>query len=146
MHILLHLRKQQLSAQVKQYTTEFNIEKFLELIPDPDTYFNDPNKKSSLIQSSRIDVFSLHYARSFLRNQYPIIPIKIINSIMVKNKDCLIPTVKELDAIVATKKGLMKTKRKSLSIDNSTLQNIPLLQEVFTCVYFFICILALFLF
>ncbi|KAI4471115.1 ubiquitin conjugating enzyme 7 interacting protein-related [Holotrichia oblita] len=125
-----YLRKQQLSAQVNQYTTEFKIEKFLELIPDPDTYFNDPNKKSSLLEGDKIDVFSSHYAKGYLKNHYPMISVKTIHTIMDKHKDRLIATVKELDQLVASKSGLMKTKRKPLPLDNSTLQNIPLLQEI----------------
>ncbi|KAJ8966220.1 hypothetical protein NQ317_010378 [Molorchus minor] len=38
------MKKQQLSAQQKQYTTEFKIENFIQLFPEPEKTFNDPNR------------------------------------------------------------------------------------------------------
>lgn len=118
-------RKQQLSAQQSQYTKDFSIQKFLELFPDPEAYFQDNNRKPTIIN---YDPMSNYYALEFLKNQYTKIPVHTINQTYHKYPN-IMKVCNKLDYHIKTGIGLLKTKRK-VKPCAQTIQNIPMLQEV----------------
>lgn len=119
-----YLRKQQLSAQQKQYTVDFDVAKFLEVIPDPVTYFEKEQHHVSLK-----DVFDFHFACAFLRNEFSTVHVNTISNIAKRN-DSLLKAYQELErSLKSNGLPLLKTKRKSRILSDNC-QNIPLLQEV----------------
>ncbi|KAF5294533.1 hypothetical protein FQR65_LT10725 [Abscondita terminalis] len=113
------LRKQQLSAQQKQYTSEFTVEKFLEEIPNPKAYFKNSNIKN--------DNMDCDYILSYLRNKFNNLPLRTIKEILVKNEYKFLKSCSMLEQIPATQQ--MKCKRR-LSIMPEVSESIPLLQEI----------------
>lgn len=119
-----YLRKQQLSAQQKQYTTEFKVSKFLEVIPDPVTYFEDPQRQV------RIPEADMHFVCTFLRNEFSSLPIVTIRSAVVTPGCGLLKVYRKLENTVKCKSvRLLRAKRKRVPLPENC-QNIPLLQEV----------------
>lgn len=93
-------RKQQLSAQMKQYTTEFDVNKFLELIPNPEEYFNDPKRVCTYNSSTRLDyqksiAIESHMKDTF-KNLFPTKRIVDINNIIKKKQKRVVLIYKEL--------------------------------------------------
>lgn len=126
-----HPQVTRLSDQAKQYTTEFNVDNFLDVISDPETYFNNPNKQSSLRVNGTLDESSVRYATVFLRNKYPSVNAGVIDHLLATHKYRLTPTAKELHNITENKINLIKNKREHAALSHSSVQhNIPLLQEV----------------
>ncbi|KAL2728343.1 E3 ubiquitin-protein ligase RNF216-like isoform X2 [Vespula maculifrons] len=107
-----YLAKRKITEQQKQYTTDFRIDKFLEIYPCPFTHFEDPKRQCS---------FNL-IAFEFLKYYYNKLKTSTILLVYGHNKHHLTLTAKELDKI----KPEMKTKRKSLYLPP---KDIPLLQE-----------------
>ncbi|KAK5639523.1 hypothetical protein RI129_012015 [Pyrocoelia pectoralis] len=105
------LRKQQISTQQKQYTTEFSIEKFLDIIPNPFQYFNDPKRKIN-----KLDEASQHYASRYLRNKFSQINLRTVRECFIKNRGNFLLTCKELESFPANKK--METKRAKALMPN----------------------------
>lgn len=126
LHIsVLFCRKQQLSAQMRQYTTDFSVKKFLEIIPDPEEYFLGKNRKSF---PNTIEKYAYHYAIHFLINHFRYIGISSINRMFVNGKS-LSETFIKLEQLRPGDAGTLRHKRTvSRLIDG--IQNIPLLQEV----------------
>lgn len=120
-----YLRKQQLSAQQRQYTVDFQVAKFLEIIPDPVTYFEKTKKPIT------IPIEDTHFVCAFLRNQFTSLPIAAIKGVAVGSSDKgLFKIYKELKVMIKHNKvQLLKTKRKLTALPDNC-QNIPLLQEV----------------
>ncbi|KAF2886030.1 hypothetical protein ILUMI_20143, partial [Ignelater luminosus] len=90
-----YLRKQQISAQQKQYTTDFKVENFLEVIPDPMAYFEDPKRKGAII----VDNESVCYAICFLQNQFSRVSLRVIRRIVKKHKHNCLAAYKELQKV-----------------------------------------------
>ncbi|KAF2904452.1 hypothetical protein ILUMI_01733, partial [Ignelater luminosus] len=118
-----YLRKQQISAQQKQYTTDFKVENFLDVIPDPIAYFEDPKRKGAII----VDSESVHYAICFLQNQFSRVSLRIIRRIVKKHKHNCLAAYKELQKV--NPKTYRKSKRGTRTMPE-VIQNIPLLQEI----------------
>lgn len=119
-----YLRKQQLSAQQKQYTTEFKVSKFLEVIPDPVTYFEDPQRQVQIPEGD------MHFVYTFLRNEFCSLPINTIKTVTVTQGGGLLKIYRTLKNSVQNKSvQLLRTKRKRVPLPENC-QNIPLLQEV----------------
>ncbi|KAK4872689.1 hypothetical protein RN001_014718 [Aquatica leii] len=116
------LRRQQISAQQKQYTTDFSIEKFLEVIPSPFEYFRDREKKLS-----NFDNESLHYAMRYLRNKFNTLTLRAIRDSFSKNNRNFLSTCYELSQIPLSLR-MKSTRQKCLMPEVIT--NIPLLQEI----------------
>ncbi|KAL1490678.1 hypothetical protein ABEB36_013333 [Hypothenemus hampei] len=119
------LRKRQLSAQQKQYTTEFNVERFLEIFPDPIKTFEDPNRKCNIRTYEDI-----HYVRYCLKNIYKKLYAKDVDKVfddnMNKNIFLMIKALDELESM-----GCKKKICSSYGYQRVTeIQNIPLLQEL----------------
>lgn len=108
-----------LSAQEKQYTTEFDVTKFLELIPNPEQYFNDPNRTVSFKNHS-----DSTYALNFLKNHYSHLHVREIHQVFSAQQSIL-KAANMLDCF----KRQMRAKRKLYPL--TSCQNIPLLQEVY---------------
>ncbi|CAH1372306.1 unnamed protein product, partial [Tenebrio molitor] len=118
-----YLRRQQISAQQKQYTTDFTVENFIKVIPDPDAFFSDPSR------NLKLDAASSHYALVFLRNTFNRLPLRVIQSVFTKNSSQFSKTVEELKSLVAQKKFLMKSYRRPIPMPKN-IHHIPLLQEI----------------
>ncbi|XP_066260335.1 uncharacterized protein [Euwallacea similis] len=118
-----YLRKKQLSAQQRQYTTDFNVERFVEIFPDPVSVFEDPNRKSPAVDES-----DKYYVKCFMRTLYSQLYVKDVNAIVdqMYNKNLML-LVNQLDKIVFG--GHIKKTRNNFSPKWET-QNIPLLQEL----------------
>lgn len=116
---MIHFRKIKLSAQEKQYTTEFDVTKFLELIPNPEQYFNDPNRTVSI--KHHIDY---NYALNFLKNHYSHLHAREIQQVFIAQQSIL-KSAEILDCF----KRQLRAKRKLYPL--TSCQNIPLLQEVY---------------
>lgn len=121
-----YIRKQQLSAQQKQYTVDFQVSKFLEVIPNPVKYFED--KKRNV----EIPTADMHFVYAFLKNEFCMLPVSVIRNVIHSQKS-LLKTYADLQKKMKTAQ-LLKTKRKVAPLPNNC-QNIPLLQEV-SCIYF----------
>ncbi|KAB0794949.1 hypothetical protein PPYR_11788 [Photinus pyralis] len=117
-----YLRKKQLSAQQNQYTSEFSVAKFLEVIPDPFQYFADSKRKVG-----ELDYRSHNYAMYYLRNKFAMVQLRSIRECFIKNKEGLLATCKELENYPPSKR--MASKRGKVAMP-SIIQNIPLLQEI----------------
>lgn len=105
-----------LSAQQKQYTTEFDVKKFLEVIPNPEEFFKNRNAKRNFVDQD--------YALTFLKNHYCHLTIKDIITILRECNNSIVKASVVLDK--QTKN--MKSKRRLYPLTNCL--NIPLLQEV----------------
>lgn len=119
-----------LSAQEKKYTSEFSLENFLEVIPDPVGYFGNKNRPSPINPSQKSSSASSKtyhdYRINFFRNNYNHISLKDITSILRDSKT-LTEAGEKLDKFTK----LMRTKRKQIPLPSC--DNIPLLQEVRNC-------------
>ncbi|KAF5272774.1 hypothetical protein FQA39_LY07801 [Lamprigera yunnana] len=116
------LRRLQLSAQQKQYTGEFRIEKFLEVIPNPFEYFKN---HSSAIKPN--DYQSLHYALSYLRNKFCHLSLRLIREYLKEHNIKFLDTCEKLSSV--SRSLYMKSKRAICPMPE-TITNIPLLQEI----------------
>lgn len=118
-----YLRKQQLSAQQRQYTTEFDVERFVELFPDPVAVFEDPHRKNTILSQA-----DKYYVKWLMRFKYYQLYVKDINAVLeTQGSINVISIVKALDKCM-TKACVKKNKMSSSSRPDC--QNIPLLQEL----------------
>ncbi|XP_046817142.1 uncharacterized protein LOC124423464 isoform X1 [Vespa crabro] len=108
-----YLAKRKITEQQKQYTTDFRIDKFLEIYPCPFTHFEDPKRQCSFNS----------IAFEFLKYYYNKLKTCTILLVYGQNKHNLTLTASTLDKV----KPEMKTKRKSLYLPP---KDIPLLQEL----------------
>ncbi|KAG5869307.1 hypothetical protein JTB14_024766 [Gonioctena quinquepunctata] len=67
-----YLRKQKLSAQSRQYTTEFNVENFVQLFPEPEKTFTDSKR------ALKIDPYIALYITNFFQNKYDRLSVKTV--------------------------------------------------------------------
>lgn len=106
-----------LSAQERQYTTEFDVKHFLQLIPDPIKHFSNRTPATLELEDSQ-------YALTFLKNHYGFLTIREINNIF---KQCNYDMIYAAGALTLLPKTL-KSKRKPYPLPSC--KNIPLLQEL----------------
>lgn len=106
-----YLAKKKITDQQKQYTTEFKVDKFLEVFPDPFSYFEDPKRKC---------IFN-SVAFAFLKRHYNKLGVNTLLHAYEHNKHNLSLTTMTLDKIEPEEKHL------TLSF---TTADIPLLQEI----------------
>ncbi|KAK3913520.1 E3 ubiquitin-protein ligase RNF216 [Frankliniella fusca] len=114
-------RQDQLALQ-KKYTEEFSIPNFLEIIPDPFTYFADQKRNPS---------HQNNQATMFLRNKYRKLRVTDITSAFSRNKYNLTLTCRELDNWKGTE---LKSRRNQVDYDLTRHDggkgiNVPFLQE-----------------
>ncbi|CAG9827379.1 unnamed protein product [Diabrotica balteata] len=117
-----YLRKQKFTAQIKQYTTEFNVENFVALFPNPDETFKDPNR---IVE---VDYRSEAYVSYFFQLRYDRIPLKVIRAALVETKFNILAS----DEILKSKFKMgatLKSRRKTVRHQNPP-QNILLLQNL----------------
>ncbi|KAJ8949309.1 hypothetical protein NQ318_006734 [Aromia moschata] len=117
-----YLRMQQLSAQKKQYTTEFNVENFVQLFPDPKKTFKDPNR------TIQVGAYAIHYLNAFFRNRYDKLPARTIQNILSQNNYKILASNKAFKELV--KKGILMKSRRKITPLPEHIQNIPILQEL----------------
>lgn len=118
------LRKQQLSAQQRQYTTDFQVSQFLEVIPDPFSRFEDEKRSAPLD-----DPYDFHFACAFLRNEFCLVPATLISSV-IRRSSTLVEAHRELENIAKSPaEMLLRAKRKRTPLPEN-FRNIPLMQEV----------------
>ncbi|XP_030757574.1 uncharacterized protein LOC115883355 isoform X3 [Sitophilus oryzae] len=118
-----YLRKQQISAQQKQYTTEFDVIRFMELFPDPVSVFEDPNRKSTV--STSADRF---YVSWFMRKKFNQLYVRDVDHLVNQhvNKN-IISVITALENRI--NQGCLK-KSKTVTFTKMDSHNIPLLQEL----------------
>ncbi|CAH1115578.1 unnamed protein product [Psylliodes chrysocephalus] len=117
-----YLRKQKLSAQSRQYTSEFSVEKFVELFPDPEKTFRDPTR------SYAVEGYAHLYICTFFQNRYDKLAIKYVRSILSENKNRILFCDDVMKDYI--KRGLViKTRRKQVILQDPP-QNIAVLQEL----------------
>ncbi|CAG9766487.1 unnamed protein product [Ceutorhynchus assimilis] len=114
----------QLSDQHKQYTSEFNVEKFVEIFPDPVAFFEDPNRKIN------IETDDKYYIKWFLRKKYSQLYVKDINyAVDFAGNTNIFAMVNYLEKRL--KDGITSSVRVTTTTMSETpIQNIPLLQEL----------------
>ncbi|CAH1128313.1 unnamed protein product [Ceutorhynchus assimilis] len=120
-----YLRQQQLSAQHRQYTSEFKVEKFVEIFPDPVKFFENPEKKSNIALSDK------YYIKSILRRKYNQLYVKDINyAIECTAHTNILAMVNYLETRL--KAGAIKSVKTNSTITRPDSHNItiPLLQEL----------------
>ncbi|GLV34113.1 hypothetical protein CBL_00042 [Carabus blaptoides fortunei] len=115
-------RKKEICQKKQFYTTKFNVQMFLELFPDPFTYFNDPNRKPAINKENNWE--DLEYALIFLKNHFNNIYVKTIISKFREHKYDVIRTANDLENVPSN----LKAKRKSMP--NYQTNNINLLQHI----------------
>ncbi|KAG5876148.1 hypothetical protein JTB14_021080 [Gonioctena quinquepunctata] len=117
-----YLRKQKLSAQSRQYTTEFNVENFVQLFPEPEKTFTDSKR------ALKIDPYTALYITNFFQNKYDRLPVKTVRSILSHNNFKLIESDNlMIDAI--NNNQVMRSRRKRQTLTDVP-QNINVLQEL----------------
>ncbi|XP_018564406.1 uncharacterized protein LOC108905853 isoform X2 [Anoplophora glabripennis] len=117
-----YLRKQQISAQQRQYTTEFNMDNFIQLFPEPKKTFEDPKK------NIKLDSYSFHYISMFFKNRYDKVSVKTIQQVLTQYNFKVLVCDKVLTSYV--KKNItIRTRRRHVPLPEN-LENIPLLQEL----------------
>lgn len=109
-----------LSAQEKKYTTEFSVENFLEVIPEPEVFFNKPDRMNPLKDRRSADY---EYKLMFFKNHFNNYTIRDIQSIL-SQANTLVQAAEALENFPKH----MKSKRKVLPLPSC--DNIPLLQEL----------------
>lgn len=109
-----------------QYTTDFSVKKFLEIIPDPEEYFLGKNRKSFPDTTER---YSYHYALNFLINRFRHVSVVYIGRTYI-NRRSLSETFTVLEQLRPGDSGTIKSKRSGVKLIPDAIQNIPLLQEV----------------
>lgn len=121
-------RSQKEDEEASQYTTNFKIEHYLKLIPNPIEHFSDPNRKLVLSsQSSNEESLQndRDYALTVLCNIYRFHRKKDISRLLrIYNYD-LIKTTNRLDRLPKA----FKNQREIINEEKVT-KNISLLQEV----------------
>lgn len=95
-----YLRRKQLSAQQRQYTTEFNVQRFVELFPNPNAVFEASDRKSPMLSEN-----DFLYVSVFMRKMYPQLYAKDIGAALRSCKS-IKDIVNTLDGLVA--KGVVK--------------------------------------
>lgn len=136
---LFDFRKQKLSAQLKDYTTEFNVDKFLELIPNPEEYFNDPKR----VISYEINGNIRYELDQMFRDLFTYLRVADIATTMkvaeresftasCLNKKQLKPTILGIYNTLSKIGDKMKRERKRLNNPDvwANHTNIPMMQEV----------------
>ncbi|XP_044269764.1 E3 ubiquitin-protein ligase RNF216-like isoform X1 [Tribolium madens] len=120
-------RKQQLSSQQKQYTSDFNVKNFVKIIPNPEEFFNEKSR------TLKLDPSDTEYVLVFLRNTFNKMPIRTIQRIFHANStdnNCnLAKTFNQLEEMQNSETETMKSVRKPTRMDTN-ITNIPLLQEI----------------
>lgn len=116
-----YLRNQQLSAQSKQYTTEFCIQNFVALFPEPHITFNDPKRVIDL------DNYSKLYIKQYFENKFDRLPKRAIFNILVESNFKILQTNDKL-TVIKDSSLKMKSRRKHVFL-NHTMNNILVLQE-----------------
>ncbi|CAH0559360.1 unnamed protein product [Brassicogethes aeneus] len=117
------IRQQQLSAQQREYTTEFDVGNFVKRFPEPMKYFEGAERKSPPYSGE-----DRSYVEKFLRNSFDRVPVRVIFS-TVWERRCSLATAHSRLRQYMRDGRLNKTRRKpvKLSVDR---KNIPLLQEL----------------
>nr|XP_023023471.1 E3 ubiquitin-protein ligase RNF216-like [Leptinotarsa decemlineata] len=89
-----YLKSKKENDELAIYKTRFNVDKYLEAVPDPVTLFSDPKRKLALADD--VDENDVRYAMAFLLNQYRLTRRSYIEKVFKwKNKnlvevcDCL---------------------------------------------------------
>ncbi|XP_023018957.2 uncharacterized protein isoform X7 [Leptinotarsa decemlineata] len=115
-----YLRKQKLSAQSKQYTTDFSVENFVQLFPEPEKTFTDPKR------TVQVDHYTSLYIINFFQNKYDKLPLKVIKNIISENEMRIIDIDRHMAKAALV--HVMRSKRKRCHLDAP--QNIMVLQEL----------------
>lgn len=117
-------KREQMSAQKKQYMENFEVAKFLKVIPNPVAHFKI-NQPGAFLK----DESTFNCVCAFLKNEFNMISATSICTV-VKKTGGLQSAYKELNRLVKNKAlPLLKVKRKHISFLKDC-ENIPLLQEV----------------
>ncbi|CAH1170092.1 unnamed protein product [Phaedon cochleariae] len=118
-----YLRKQKLSAQSKQYTTEFNVENFVQLFPEPEKTFSDPKR------AVKVDNYTSLYILNYFQKRFDMISVKYIRSALAQESYRIVPSDKILMDLMKANKTL-KNRRKHCNDLIDIPQNIAVLQEL----------------
>ncbi|KAL3284084.1 hypothetical protein HHI36_018252, partial [Cryptolaemus montrouzieri] len=110
---------QQLSAQMRQYTTEFTVENFVKIVPDPLATFEDPKRNIVL------DKEDLYYIVLFFKNKFNKIYAKTIQYELMKYNHQPYKSFKALKGMPAA----LKNARVKVPLPSFVCKKIPLLQE-----------------
>ncbi|XP_050294818.1 uncharacterized protein LOC126734994 [Anthonomus grandis grandis] len=125
--------KQQLSAQQSQYTTDFNVDRFLEIFPDPKSVFEDADRKPTANKGSTVDkAYIVYVVRIIFNDLYATDLHKQLAKVNLSSCN-MYNLMKTIEAFRTT--ALRKVIKKS-TVDSRyrpLCPNIPLLQE---CAYF----------
>ncbi|VEN33734.1 unnamed protein product [Callosobruchus maculatus] len=129
----VNIASKQKSSQVKKYTTEFNVEEFVALIPNPEETFSKPTRGTA----ARLK--NLYYVERYFMNRYPSIYKAVISNMILKyghdsekSEEC--HTLVKIDDQLASaeERGLhtMKCRRKPTLLTLPKEVDILMLQEV----------------
>lgn len=125
---MLLLRFQKEEEELSQYTTNFEIKRYLKVICNPVEFFSDPNRKPVLSSNGNADEnleTDREYASNVLCNTYRFHRKKDINRLLRIYDYDLIRTTNRLDRLPKA----FKTQRNFVPNERST-KNLKLLQEV----------------
>lgn len=121
-----YLKKQHLAAQANQYTVNFNVAHFLEVIPDPVTHFKNTKPGDALSENP----MKYQIVYTFLKNEFNTVPVISIGTVL-KKTNSMQKAHQELTRLTKNLHSLpqLKIKRKLIPFPD-TFNDIPLLQEV----------------
>lgn len=92
-----YVRRTQLCAQQQQYTTQFNVERFVQLFPDPKAIFEAPNRITpALTENDTLYIFIC------MRRMYPQLYVRDIRAAQ-RDTDSIRTFIKKLNKLVAAK-------------------------------------------
>ncbi|KAJ8970697.1 hypothetical protein NQ317_000595 [Molorchus minor] len=117
-----YLKQKKENDELAIYKTPFNVEKFLEIIPNLMETFSDPQRKKCLDENSTDS--DIKYAMTFLYNQYSFIRKKYIDQLFAWRKKDLVEVCERLDKM---RKSLRRPRPRLEVADTN---NVALLQEV----------------
>lgn len=120
----LFFRNKKETDTAAQYKSRFSVHKFLEVFPDPERTFTNPERKLALNDESPEN--DINYALVFLQNQYPFARKKCIEVLFPKNKN-LVEVCARLDKLGRT----IRLPRDLIGSEDTS--NIELLQVVSRC-------------
>ncbi|CAH2012864.1 unnamed protein product [Acanthoscelides obtectus] len=120
-----------IKSQVKKYTSDFNIEEFLEMFPNPEETFRNPERGEDVL-----DLTTADYVVHFFMNKYPFIYKSHISFLLyqgpTRQPKCksLLKVDEELQQAEQNDEQIMKCRRKPTTMRVDPGEDIRLLQEL----------------
>lgn len=140
--LLFDFRKQKLPGRLEDYTTDFNVNKFLEIIPNPEEHFNDPKRVISYTIDCDIKIELTEMFRDLFTNLRVPDIYNAIEETALRNGNAAgytTPTILGIYQRLSKMEDKLKRKRKPANDPDlwTGYTNIPMMQEVSSTFHIF---------